>query len=116
MRARLFSHWGETRGVEFAFDDEVTIGRAEGNSLVLAFSEVSGQHAKIRFDPARDCYLVEDLGSLNGTRVDGVRAERPMRLERLHVLNFGRVCEFVFQRLDDGGSAPAGEDTGAEED
>jgi len=100
VSARLFSHWGDTQGVEVAFEEEVTIGRDAGNSLVLDFSAVSSQHARISFDPAQDCYVVEDLGSLNGTRVDGVRAQQPMRLDRLHVLKFGRICEFVFQRLD----------------
>ena len=99
MRARLLSQWGETRGLEHTFEDEVTIGRGASNSLVLDSSAVSGQHARIYYDLDQDCYMVEDLASLNGTRVDGVRAKRPMRLERLHVLNFGRVCEFIFQPL-----------------
>lgn len=101
MPARLFSQWGETRGVSQDFDDELTIGRRETNGLVLDFAAVSGEHARIRFDERDDCYVLEDLGSLNGTKVDGIRVVEPMRLGRLNVLKFGRVCEFVFQRLTD---------------
>ena len=108
MNARIFSRWGKTNGLEFTIATEATIGRAATNSIVLDFSAVSGQHARIYFDDKRGCYLLEDLGSLNGTRVDGVKVERPMRLERLHVLNFGRVCEFVFQRLEEEGAAAPG--------
>jgi DNA-binding NtrC family response regulator len=52
----------------------VTIGSAEDNGLVLTDPTVSRRHAVI--EPTRQGrYLVRDLGSTNGTRVNGVRVE-----------------------------------------
>lgn len=99
MRARIISKWGPSEGTEHSFGNEVTIGRAEGNGLVLDAPSISSEHARITFDAERGCYLVEDLGSLNGTELDGVRIIRPEPLERLHVITFGGACEFIFQLL-----------------
>jgi hypothetical protein len=49
----------------------VTIGRLPTSTIVLGDPNVSRQHAEIR--PAGDGYVVVDLGSTNGTRVNGVR-------------------------------------------
>lgn len=56
----------------------LTVGRAEGNELVLAEGGVSRQHA--RFFVEDDVVHVEDLGSANGTWVDGERIDGPARL------------------------------------
>lgn len=50
---------------------ETTIGRLEGNQIVLPDDQVSRRHAVIRCQG--DTYLIEDLGSRNGTYVNGVR-------------------------------------------
>ncbi|MDD5563407.1 MAG: FHA domain-containing protein [Thermoanaerobaculaceae bacterium] len=49
--------------------ERVTIGRADANDLVLADDRVSRTHAAIRF--ADEGYVIEDLDSSNGVRVDG---------------------------------------------
>jgi len=55
-----------------------TIGRKEGNSLVLDSDRVSRTHAVIDWDG--DHYTVIDTGSRNGTFVNGVRVRRqPLR-------------------------------------
>jgi pSer/pThr/pTyr-binding forkhead associated (FHA) protein len=41
--------------------------------------------------------MLEDLGSTNGTMLDGVRVSQPQPLHRLHVINFGNVGDFFFQ-------------------
>ena len=48
-----------------------TIGRVPDNSLQIDNLAVSGHHAKIYWD--NDHYVIEDLGSLNGTWVNGQR-------------------------------------------
>ncbi|MBM3995168.1 MAG: FHA domain-containing protein [Planctomycetes bacterium] len=47
----------------------VTIGREEGNSLRLNDERVSRYHAKVQLDG--DDYILTDLESTNGTRVNG---------------------------------------------
>lgn len=50
---------------------EVTIGRLSNNILTIDDSEVSGHHLSIRWSTAQRCWQVADLGSLNGTRLNG---------------------------------------------
>jgi len=49
--------------------DEVSIGRSEDNDLVLSDGSVSRHHAKII--KTNKGYVISDLGSFNGTRVNG---------------------------------------------
>jgi pSer/pThr/pTyr-binding forkhead associated (FHA) protein len=51
-------------------DPEIIIGRDEGSRIRIASSDVSRQHALLI--PTPDGVLVRDLGSRNGTFVDGV--------------------------------------------
>jgi serine phosphatase RsbU (regulator of sigma subunit) len=49
------------------------IGRRPDNDLVLPFGYVSGHHAELTFDEGQ--WLIRDLGSTNGTMVNGKDAE-----------------------------------------
>jgi hypothetical protein len=61
-------------GERFSLTDSViTIGRHPDSNLVLADPNVSRNHAEIR--PQGERFAVVDLGSTNGTRVNGVRVE-----------------------------------------
>lgn len=53
----------------------ITIGRAEDSTLVLGDDYVSTHHA--RFSPRGDQWLVEDLGSTNGTYLDRTKVTGP---------------------------------------
>ncbi len=100
MKAKLISQWGSTRGTEHGIAGEATIGRAEDNSICVGARPVSSHHARVFFNGDRGLYYVEDLGSLNGTELDGMRITRAEPLGRLHVLRFGGVAEFLFVELD----------------
>jgi outer membrane biosynthesis protein TonB len=50
--------------------DEVTIGRQEGNTIRLTEQNISRQHAKLCPEP--DGWVLEDLASYNGVKVNGV--------------------------------------------
>ena len=54
-----------------AADGEVVLGRSRDCDCVLADPSVSRRHAQLRRDGAR--WLLRDLGSRNGTRVNGMR-------------------------------------------
>ena len=49
-------------------DAELLIGRSKGD-LILDDTMISGQHAKLKFKDG--AWLLRDLGSTNGTMVDG---------------------------------------------
>ena len=54
----------------------ISIGRHPDCNLVLADPNVSRNHAEIR--PQGDHYLLVDLGSTNGSRLNGVRVDSQM--------------------------------------
>jgi hypothetical protein len=54
----------------------ISIGRAAENTLVIDDDYVSGRHA--RFFPHEGAWVVEDLGSTNGTYLDRARLTTPM--------------------------------------
>ena len=68
-------------GATFPIEDEVTLGRGGGCNVPLAFDTfVSQVHARA-FD--RDGTLwVEDLGSRNGTFVDGAQVHEAVRVAK----------------------------------
>jgi pSer/pThr/pTyr-binding forkhead associated (FHA) protein len=68
----------------------ITIGRHPDSNLVLADPNVSRNHAEIR--PQGDRYVVVDLGSTNGSRVNGVRVDT-------QVLNDGDELMFGNTRM-----------------
>jgi pSer/pThr/pTyr-binding forkhead associated (FHA) protein len=70
----------EQKGQRYALDGEVTMGRAAGCTITLADNYASQHHARVfRRD---DALHVEDLGSTNGTYVNGTKLTSPMPLKR----------------------------------
>ena len=64
---------------EFLLDSTVSIGRGNPNDVRLDADEyASAQHARV--EPRRDGVWIEDIGSTNGTYVNGVRLSRPRKL------------------------------------
>jgi transcriptional regulator with AAA-type ATPase domain len=57
-------------------DKPVHVGRAPDNELVVSDRAASARHC--RFEPSPDGVVVRDLGSSNGTFVNGVRVERAL--------------------------------------
>jgi hypothetical protein len=70
----------------------VTIGRQEGNDIVLRRNDVSRTHARIGFRGHR--VLVEDLHSSNGTRINGLRIQQQAEIRDRDVLGIGRSFQF----------------------
>jgi hypothetical protein len=65
---------------EFVLDSAgISIGRGSPNEVRLDGDEfASAQHARV--EPRRDGVWIEDVGSTNGTFVNGVRLSRPRKL------------------------------------
>jgi hypothetical protein len=86
----------------FALAGMNSIGRAPGNSITLDHPSVSSYHARLSFGSGR--WLLEDLGSRNGTRLNGLEVSEPLPINDGDRLQFGSV-EF---RLMAGGMEPPG--------
>ncbi len=69
-----------TGGRAFVGPEGVTIGRAEDNTIVVSSDMASRNHARVY--PAPDGYRIADLGSSNGTYLNGERFHRSERLLR----------------------------------
>jgi len=54
---------------------ELTLGRADDSTLVLTDDYASSRHA--RLVPGDTAWMVEDLGSTNGTYLNGAKVVRP---------------------------------------
>lgn len=52
-------------------DDSITLGRSHGSTIMINDPAVSRLHVKIEYDPQSSVYAVNDLGSSNGTLVNG---------------------------------------------
>jgi pSer/pThr/pTyr-binding forkhead associated (FHA) protein len=69
--------------------ERTTIGRKAHNDIQIDNLAVSGEHAVI-VTILNDSFM-EDLGSTNGTLVNGERIDGPMPLRSGDVVQFGRV-------------------------
>ena len=69
-------------------DEPLTIGRGAGQALVFDDHKLSRLHAKVSL--VRDEVVAEDLGSTNGTHVDGMRIVAPITLRDGSVLRVGQ--------------------------
>jgi pSer/pThr/pTyr-binding forkhead associated (FHA) protein len=66
---------GFYEGLEMPVDrDWMVIGRGRGADIVIAEPTMSRAHAAIGFDGVH--FFVQDLGSTNGTRVNGSREQK----------------------------------------
>jgi hypothetical protein len=78
----------EHSGRTYALGSEVTLGRAAGCQITLDDNYVSQLHARVFARDGR--YLVEDLGSTNGTYLNRQKVSGPMAIDpgdRLQVGN-----------------------------
>ncbi len=67
---------GFYEGLELPIDREwFVIGRGRGADAILADATISRAHAAIGFDAAEG-FFVQDLGSTNGTLLNGERQKR----------------------------------------
>jgi hypothetical protein len=76
---RFIVEGGERAGTVYALNRDVTtLGRADGNDIVLPDVYASREHAEVRWDGMS--YVLHDLGSKNGTFLNGNRIVEPTLL------------------------------------
>src|SRR4030095_3680198 len=93
---RLIMRAGPTPGAAFTLEgDQITIGRDSVNEVVINDAEISRRHARLTFQGGK--YVLEDLGSTNGTFVNGQRLAGPRVLKPGEVVSFGEQIVVVFE-------------------
>jgi pSer/pThr/pTyr-binding forkhead associated (FHA) protein len=93
--ARLVLRYGPYPAEEYPLPDHtITIGRDPVNDIVISDPEISRRHARLMFQAGR--YLLEDLGSTNGTSVNGRRISEPVVLNADDVIDFAEYVAFTF--------------------
>jgi len=87
--ARLEVVAGRALGMSILLDDELLIGRhADGAGRLADDEEISRSHARISLDRSGFC-AIEDLGSTNGTFVNGLRIAGPQTLSLGDTIELG---------------------------
>ncbi|KGK87318.1 FHA domain-containing protein [Clostridium sp. HMP27] len=82
------------RGGVIPLQSQITIGRKEDNTFMLDDPYVSGKHARI-YAKSGD-YIIEDLGSTNGTLVNDDQIEGKKYLETGDIIKIGNtVLKFL---------------------
>ena len=90
----------------FLKKEKLLIGRRESCDIVLRFGNVSGQHARMTLEAGY--WFLKDLGSRNGTKVDGYRISRK-RLDPNAKISFAKhvyVIEYSPEELGAFGPPP----------
>jgi predicted component of type VI protein secretion system len=89
---------GPTPGVTFPLDgDQLTIGRDSSNGVAINDAEVSRRHARLNFQGGK--YVLEDLGSTNGTFVNGQRLAGPVVLKPGDVVSLGEQIVLMYDAI-----------------
>ena len=74
---------------QFTLQEENIIGRAAENSIPVADETVSTRHARLAFYKGQ--WMLEDLGSRNGTHVNDIPVNEPLALTDGDRIQFGKV-------------------------
>jgi FHA domain len=99
---RLVAQSPEFAGKSFDLaGPEVTVGRVADNKIQVEHASVSGHHAVLKLDSLD--YVIKDLDSTNGTRINGERITQ-QKLRRNDILRLGNI-----ELLYDSEHAPPGQ-------
>jgi hypothetical protein len=116
----LFMLRGPAPGTVYALANKsLTIGRDPLSDITVSDPEVSRQHALIVSTSAGE-YRIQDLGSTNGTFIDGARVgSKPEKLQPSNAIAMGSAVTFIFreiagvgtadQQMDDAAASPSEE-------
>ncbi|MFN8531718.1 MAG: FHA domain-containing protein [Anaerolineae bacterium] len=93
----LMMTMGPTVGRVYFLSDPIhTIGRENGNDIIIQDPEISRNHVRLR--KSRNSYVVEDIGSTNGTYVNGMLIGEAHTLQVDDVLRLGTAVQLQYIR------------------
>ena len=91
---------GPTSGKIFSLEGpEIIIGRENTSSLMINDAEVSRKHTRLIWQASG--YVIEDLGSTNGTFVNGQRLSAPFVLRGGESVSLGENIVLVYESTAD---------------
>ncbi len=74
---------------------EIVIGRDTNEDIVINVAEISRRHTRLRLET--NGYFVEDLGSTNGTFINGIRLTEPQLLRSGDAIQLGETVTLIYQ-------------------
>ncbi len=90
---------GPTVGAIYPLDGElISIGRDASNTIQINDAEISRRHARLQFQGGK--YVIEDVGSTNGTHVNGQRIVSAYVLKAGDVVSFGEGIVLGYETTD----------------
>ena len=93
---QLVMRAGPNPGKAFTLSkSEIVIGRDVSSDVIVNTAEVSRRHARLYLDGG--VYIVEDLGSTNGTFINGKRLTNPVPLHSGDIIMLGEAATFVYE-------------------
>ena len=96
--AELIVRQGPRPGQRFSLTKStMIIGREADSDIVVNDPQVSRRHASLTWDGRQ--FIIQDLGSINGTLVNGVRLTAPRVLQQGDVIGLGPTVLLAFQAL-----------------
>jgi pSer/pThr/pTyr-binding forkhead associated (FHA) protein len=102
--ATLVVRQGTQAGMSFSITgNQIVMGREEGLDIILQDPESSRRHCRISWQGGQ--YVIEDLGSTNGTFVNGVQLTTPQMLSPGDSIGIGQTA-LVFQMAGGHGRYP----------
>jgi len=107
-RFRLVVRRGPTPGQTWDLEGElITVGRDISNDIVINDVESSRQHLRLRRRRGGG-YVLEDLGSTNGTFVNGQRLGGARTLQNGDMVGLGETVTLAYERVPGAEDIPAG--------
>lgn len=95
--ARLLIQQGPEKGREYLLTDaQMSLGRSSNNEIVVNDPEISRRH--VLFSREGNQYTIKDLGSTNGTFVNGQRCTGVVSLKDGDLIEFGDTIRTRFLR------------------
>lgn len=95
---QLVMHSGPTPGKTFPLEGDVlTIGREASNQIAINDAEISRKHSQLVLQGGK--YVLTDLGSTNGTFVNGQRVTGQHVLQPGEVISLGEQINLLFEAI-----------------
>lgn len=90
---------GPTVGAIYPLEgDSISVGRDASNTIQINDAEISRRHAHLLFQGGK--YVIEDVGSTNGTHVNGQRLSAQYVLKPGDVVSFGEGIVLGYEASD----------------